>query len=145
MTGMNANAAIFSPMMATMFLTFVVWVYMYARRIPFIKTLDLPSDELTPAALAELSPPSVANPSDNLKNLFEVPVLFYALCLYLYATNQVDTLYVAAAWIFVGFRYLHSAMHCTKNIVIVRFGLYFAASAAFFFMFFRAAINMLTG
>jgi len=142
---MNAKAAIFSPMMAMMFLTFVVWVYMYARRIPFIKTLDLPSGELTPAALAELSPPSVANPSDNLKNLFEVPVLFYALCLYLYATNQVDTLYVAAAWIFVGFRYLHSAMHCTKNIVIVRFGLYFVASAAFFFMFFRAAINMLTG
>jgi hypothetical protein len=34
---------------------------------------------LTPAKLAELSPPAVANPSDNLKNLFELPVIFYAL------------------------------------------------------------------
>jgi len=41
------------------------------------------------------------------------------------------------------FRYLHSAMHCTKNIVIVRFWLYFTATAAFFYMFFRAALNML--
>jgi hypothetical protein len=29
--------------------------------------------------LARLSPAAVANPSDNLKNLFELPVLFYAL------------------------------------------------------------------
>ena len=38
----------------------------------------------------------MSNPSDNLKNLFEMPVLFYALSLYLYATSQVDGLYVAA-------------------------------------------------
>ena len=136
---------IFAPMMAMMLLTFVVWVYMYARRIPFIQSANLTPDQLTPAALAELSPPSVSNPSDNLKNLFEVPVLFYALCLYLYVTEQVDTQYLAAAWIFVLFRVLHSAMHCTLNIVIVRFWLYFAATAAFWFMFFRAGLNMLPG
>jgi hypothetical protein len=51
-----------------------------------------------PGALAQLSPPEVSNPSDNLKNLFEHPVLLYVLALYLFVTNQVDAAYVSAAW-----------------------------------------------
>jgi hypothetical protein len=130
---------IFLPMLAMMLLTFIVWVYMYAKRIPFIQTLDLEPDEVTPAKLAELSPPTVSNASDNLKNLFELPVLFYALCLYLHITNQVDTVYVIAAWIFVLFRYIHSAMHCTRNIILARFGLYLISSLALWFILFRAS------
>src|ERR1044071_9874951 len=113
--------AIFAPFFAQMLLTLVVWVYMYARRIPFIMSLHPPPAQLTPAELARLSPPVVANPSDNLKNLFEIPALFYALVLYLFVTQRVDGTYVDAAWVFVAFRVLHSAMHCTTNIVIVRF------------------------
>jgi hypothetical protein len=64
-----------------------------------------------PGELARLSPPSVSNPSDNLKNLFELPVLFYALSLYLFVTRQVDGTYVAAAWVFFVFRVAHSAIH----------------------------------
>ena len=135
---------ILEPMMAMFLLTFVVWVYMYARRIPFITQSNLPPDQLTPAGLADLSPPEVSNPSDNLKNLFEVPVLFYALCIYIFITNQTDAQYLFAAWTFVAFRIMHSAMHCTLNIVIVRFWLYFAAAAAFWFMFFRAGLVLIT-
>ena len=71
-----AQTAIFGPVFLMISLTFVVWIYMYAKRIPFIQSLDR-SVVLTPARLAELSPPAVANPSDNLKNLFEIPVIFY--------------------------------------------------------------------
>ena len=134
---------IFAPMLAMMLLTFVVWVYMFARRIPFITRSNLTEEQLT--RLAEISPPEVSNPSDNLKNLFELPVLFYVLCLYLHVTQQVDQIYIGSAWVFVLFRALHSAMHCTINIIIVRFWLYFAASVAFFFMLFRAGWNMLAG
>jgi len=135
------QTAIFAPFFATMLLTFVVWVYMYARRIPFIRSSGLTPGELAiPGRLAEISPAEISNPSDNLKNLFEIPVLFYALALYLYVTQQVDALYVAAAWIFVVFRMLHSAVHCTVNIVMLRFWLYFASTAAVWFMLFRAAL-----
>jgi len=135
------QTAIFAPFFATMLLTFVVWVYMYARRIPFIRSSGLTPGELAiPGRLAEISPAEISNPSDNLKNLFEIPVLFYALALYLYVTQQVDALYVAAAWIFVVFRVLHSAVHCTVNIVMLRFWLYFASTAAVWFMLFRAAL-----
>ena len=63
------QADIFAPFVGTMLLTLVVWLYMYARRIPFILSRKLTPQELTPLELARLSPPQVANPSDNLKNL----------------------------------------------------------------------------
>lgn len=136
------QAAIFSPFFATIFLTLLVWVYMYIRRISFIQSQKLEPQQLAqPGALAQISPPSVSNPSDNLKNLFEIPVLFYALVLYLFVTEQVDAVYVTAAWIFVGFRILHSLVHCTFNRIMLRFYLYLCATLAVWFMAIRAALT----
>ena len=137
-----AQTAIFGPVFVMIALTFVVWVYMYAKRIPFIQSLD-PSVVLPPARLAELSPPAVANPSDNLKNLFEIPVVFYALALYLFATGSVDGVYVGSAWVFAPFRALHSAVHCTVNIVLVRFTLYLVSTLAVWFIAARAMLHYL--
>jgi len=140
------QAAIFGPFFITMFLTFAVWVYMYIRRISFITSHKLNSQDLAvPGALARISPAAVSNPSDNFKNLFEIPVLFYALALYLFATKQVDALYLDAAWVFVAFRVLHSAVHCTFNLVILRFYLYLIATLAVWFIAIRAAINYFGG
>ncbi len=83
----------------------------------------------------------MSNPSDNLKNLFEIPVIFYALALYLFVTNQVDAAYVTAAWVFVVFRALHSAIHCTVNIVMLRFYLYLFSTLAVWFIAARAALT----
>ncbi len=138
------QTAIFAPVFAMFFLTLIVWVYMYVRRIRFITSNNFSPEELAPAEFARLSPPEVTNPTDNLKNLFEIPVLFYALAFYLFVTNAVDTVYVVAAWVFVGFRVLHSAMHCTINVVIVRFYLYLVATVSFWFMTVRAALQYLS-
>ena len=138
------QAAIFAPFFATMFLTLVVWVYMYVRRISFITSNKISSKNLAaPGSLAQLSPPAVSNPSDNLKNLFEIPVIFYALVLYLFATKQVDAVYVGAAWVFVAFRVLHSVVHCTFNLVMLRFYLYLFATLAVWFIAIRAALAYL--
>jgi hypothetical protein len=138
----TAQSAIFGPFFAMMFLTMAVWIYMYMRRIAFITGNKINSQDLAvPGELARLSPASVSNPSDNLKNLFEVPILFYALALYLFVTNHVDALYLDAAWVFVALRVAHSAIHCTLNIVMVRFYIYAIASLALWFMILRAALN----
>jgi len=131
--------AIFGPLLAMIFLTLLVWLYMYSRRIPFILAQRLDLDTLTRAEFTDMSPPAVSNPSDNLKNLFEMPVLFYALTIYLYVTGQVDGGYVNAAWVFVAFRVLHSLVHCTVNIVRLRFFLYLVATLAIWFIAIRAA------
>jgi hypothetical protein len=136
---------IFSPFFAMVFLTVLVWVYMYIRRISFITSRTLDPKDLTPSALAQISPPSVSNPSDNLKNLFEIPVIFYALVLYLFITKQVDGLYVSASWVFVIFRALHSIVHCTFNRIILRFYLYLFATIAVWFIAIRAALGSWEG
>lgn len=92
------QTAIFQPFLATMFLTVVVWVYMYGRRLPFIFSNGLDSKQMTPAELARVSPPQVSNPSDKLKNLFELSTVFYAGVIFLYTTNQLDTPRVFSAW-----------------------------------------------
>jgi hypothetical protein len=130
---------IFRPFCATMVLTLVVWVYMYGRRLPFIFSSSLDPKQMTPLELARLSPPQVSNPSDNLKNLFELPTVFYVVILYIYVTNQVDRAYLWAAWGFFMFRVLHSAVHCTFNFIPLRFALYVISAGALWFIVLRAA------
>ena len=135
------QTAIYGPFLVQMLLTLAVWVYMYSRRIPFILGRKLTqADMAKPGELARLSPAAVSNPSDNLKNLFEMPVLFYALVLFLVSTQRVDHWYLAAAWAFVVFRIAHSIVHCTFNLVLLRFSLYLVASLALWFMLVRAAV-----
>jgi hypothetical protein len=138
------QATIFNPFIATMILTLLVWVYMYGRRLPFIFSSRLDPKQMTPLELARVSPPQVSNPSDNLKNLFELPTVFYAIVLYVYVTNQVDATYVGAAWGFFLFRAMHSAVHCTFNFIPLRFVLYVISAGALFFMVIRAAIAVIT-
>ena len=123
-----------------MLLTLVVWVYMYGRRLPFIFSNSLDPKQMTPLELARLSPPQVSNPSDNLKNLFELPTVFYVVVLYIYVTNQVDAAYLWAAWGFFLFRALHSAVHCTFNFIPLRFALYVISAGALWFTVLRAAL-----
>lgn len=134
--------AIFSPFFASIFLTFIVWVYLYVRRISFITSRKIRSQDLTlPGTLAQITPAEVSNPSDNFKNLFEIPVLFYALVLYLFVTKQVDAVYVNAAWVFVVFRVLHSAVHCTFNLIMLRFYVYLFSTLAVWFIALRTAFT----
>ena len=137
------QAAIFQPFLATMMLTLLVWVYMYGRRLSFIFSSGLDPKQMTPLELARQSPPQVSSPSDNLKNLFELPTVFYAVVLYVYVTHQVDAAFVGAAWGFFLFRALHSVVHCTFNFIPLRFVLYVISAGAVWFMVIRAAMAAL--
>jgi len=140
---MSGNA-IFLPMLAMMTLTAVVWFYMYALRIPAMRRarVDVQTYAI-PEKVSEILPDEVNYSANNLKNLFELPVLFYGLCLYLYVSGNVDLTYVVAAWAFFGFRVLHSIVHCTSNVVMRRFYSYCAAAMSLWFMLGRALITEL--
>ena len=51
----------------------------------------------------------------NLINLFEFPILFYAICVVLYVTGKVDAYFVVLAYWFVGLRVAHSLYHIFIN------------------------------
>ena len=136
---------IFVPFIGMLSLTFLVWVHLYVRRISYtIRHRIHPQRLTTPDKGRALIPDAVNYPAYNLSNLFELPVVFYALCLYLYVTGNVDPTYVAAAWVFFLLRVLHSVVHCTVNRVIVRFYLYALSSLALWFMLARAAVALLS-
>jgi hypothetical protein len=136
------SQAILAPFLGMMLLTALVWTYMYTRRLAYIKANRIPPQQLaTPEKAAKLLPEAVALPANNLRNLLELPVLFYALCLYLYVTGSADDIHVAAAWVFLALRSAHSVIHCTVNTVILRFLSYFTAALVLWFMLARVLLR----
>ena len=129
------------PVLALMVLTLLVWLVMYVRRIGAMRALRIPAQALSTPDKRSLLPEAVNRPSNNLVNLFEMPVLFYALCLLLMVGNQVDALYVQLAWAYVGLRALHSLIQCTANIVIWRFVAYLLSSLVLAAMIIRCAMH----
>ena len=133
---------ILQPMLGMMVLTAVVWVVLYARRIPAMKQAGKPVQAYTtPDKIVDYLPASVNYPAHNFRNLFELPVLFYVLCLYLFVTATVDAVHIATAWLFVASRALHSLVQCTSNIVMLRFYLYLGGALALWFMLGRALLG----
>ena len=51
----------------------------------------------------------------NLTNLFEFPILFYAICIVLYISGKVDSFSILLAYWFVGLRVAHSLYHIFIN------------------------------
>ena len=51
----------------------------------------------------------------NLINQFELPFLFYIVCVILYMVNGVNDAIVALAWLFVASRFVHSWVHVSSN------------------------------
>jgi hypothetical protein len=134
------NSPIFGPFFAMLMLTFIVWVYMYIRRIRYMVTNRIHPQKLTtPEKGAALIAEQVNWAAYNFRNLFEIPVLFYVICLYLAVSASVDEIYVTGGWVFVGLRALHSLVQCTINIVRLRFALYMLSAVLLWAIIFRAA------
>lgn len=130
------------PMLAMMVLTLLVWLYMFVVRVGFAQKNKLDIEQFkTPADVQALIPGDESASSNNFKNLFELPVIFYALCLYLTVTLQVDSFYVNCAWAFVVLRVLHSLIHCSYNKVAHRFAVYILSSIALWVMVVRAFLS----
>ncbi|MDY6980043.1 MAG: MAPEG family protein [Pseudomonadota bacterium] len=136
------QAAIFIPFSGMLLLTMVVWFYMYYLRLSYLARAGVdPQQASTSQQLLAILPPRINLPSENLTNLFELPVLFYVVCLYLYVTGQVDPTYLVLGYGFFVFRLLHSVIHCTYNRVLHRFYTYSIASLALWAMVILAVID----
>ena len=123
------------PFFGMMMLTILVWLTMYVRRLTFILSQGIPAQELTtPEKLNHLLPEQVNASSNNLKNLFELPVLFYGVCLFQFIQGEPTVVVLTSAYVFLIFRVLHSLIHCTLNLVLLRFAVYVVSSLALFAM-----------
>ena len=125
------SSSILQPVAAMVMLTMIVWVVMVVRRVGYMMANRIDPQRVSTLELVNsILPEHVNRPSNNFKNLFELPVLFYAVCLALLASNNVDASFTALAWAFVALRAVHSAIQCTVNIVRLRFAAYLLSSLA---------------
>ncbi|MGH8130710.1 MAG: MAPEG family protein [Steroidobacteraceae bacterium] len=124
---------IWLPCTAMVGLTVLVWIKMYADRLGEMreKRIDPQSLSTVRAAAGVLARTQAA---DNFRNLFEVPVLFYLLCVAIAVNGGSTPGLVAAAWGYVGLRALHSVIHVTYNRVMHRFLVYAASTLLLFGM-----------
>jgi hypothetical protein len=123
---------IWIPCAALVGLTALVWFKLYADRLGEMRARRVDPQHLaTVNAAGKLQRTAAA---DNFRNLFEVPVLFYALCAALALNGGSTAPYVAAAWAYVGLRALHSLIHVTYNRVVHRFLVYVASTLLLFGM-----------
>ena len=70
------------------------------------------------------SPPKLQSVAQHYKNMFEMPILFYILCILLIINNNYTQFDVIIAWGFVLFRILHSLARIPNRDVNLRFGLF---------------------
>lgn len=121
---MNQNL-IFYPCFALLILTSFVLVRMFVLRVLAIKEekVDFRYFKTYDHGAGGL-PVSMVQASRNFSNLFEVPTLFYMVCAFGLITQNVDGIFLWLAWLYVAFRYLHSAIHLTSNRLIPRMGAY---------------------
>jgi hypothetical protein len=138
------NNGLATPMLATLLLTMLVWIYLFIQRIGYAKANNIDIEEFkTPGDTAALIPGPNSSASNNFQNLLEMPLVFYTICFYLTIFGGVDDLHVACAWVFVIFRVLHSFIHCTFNRVLLRFIAYLVSSVAVWVMVVRAILSAL--
>lgn len=131
------------PMLALVLLTFLVWFYLFARRIPEIMRKKIDVRKLQDRVEGHKLLTESAAASNNLKNLFEMPMLFYTAVLLSLLLMVQDPVLVWLSWGFVGFRYAHSAIHCSYNDVNHRFAMYGASCLLLLLIWMRLATYIL--
>ena len=62
-------------------------------------------------------PEDLEQARQHYKNYFELPVLFYLLLVFIYATDNVNQYDIILAWLFVFFKGVHSYIRMTNNYV----------------------------
>jgi hypothetical protein len=130
------------PTVAMVAVTAVVWVRLYVQRIREMRRRRIAPGQLATSrqAASTLLDTSAA---DNFRNLFEVPVLFYALCLTLYATHRGGVFILGGCWLFVALRAVHSFIQCTYNNVMQRFYVYFVSTVLLFVLWAWLAVDFI--
>jgi hypothetical protein len=112
-----------APVLVMVAVTLLVYFRLYFARLPHIVRKRINPQTLATRADMEKTEISKYEQqvSDNIKNLFEAPVLFYVLALVIEIASVTDAFFLGLAWFFVASRAVHSLIHCTYNKVTQRF------------------------
>jgi hypothetical protein len=138
---------ILAPIMALAIWTMLIWVWMYATRLPAMARAKIDGARLVGATGRSLRDDLVAAGeeraswvADNYNHLLEQPVLFYAVGLVLAMIGAGVGVNATLAWAYVGLRVVHSLVQILGNRVLVRFSVFALASLVLIGLAINAAL-----
>lgn len=137
---MIAASSLAWPMLAMVALVFGVAVRLFLTRIPEMKRRHIhPQAVASAKQMAEAMEDTRA--ADHFRNLFEMPVLFYAGCLAAMQTGVASFGVLLMAWAFVGARLVMAIEACGRNKVMRRFQAFIAACTALLFLWIQLGLH----
>jgi hypothetical protein len=133
-----------APVLALVAWTLVMWIWMYATRIPAMNAAGIdPQEAAYPGTWAHRLRPGVRSVADNYNHLHEQPTIFYALMFFAALTGGGDATALELGWAYVALRVVHSLVQATFNRVVVRFSIFALGSLVLMVFTVRQAFRLL--
>jgi hypothetical protein len=142
------QAEIIQPVVALLVWSTIMWVWLYAARLPAMSRARIDGLKMVGSTGKGLREDLVAAGeeraswvADNYNHLMEQPTVFYAVALALAFMGQGNGLNATIAWAYVGLRIAHSLVQVTFNRVAVRFALFVLSGLALAMLVLHAAMS----
>ena len=129
-----------APVMALVAWSLLIWLWMYARRIPAMLKAGIPPQQAAHPGSLDVLPAGPRQAADNYNHLMEQPTIFYAAALAIQVAGHTDGWAVKLAWAYVILRVLHSLVQVTVNVVNLRFLLFSLATISLAVMVVRELV-----
>ena len=133
---------ILQPVVALAAWTMVMWVWMYATRIPAMRAAKLNPNELSEQGvkLDNVLPRQVQWKAHNYNHLHEAPTVFYAIAIVLAIVGHGDGYNLWLGWLYFALRVVHSLVQATVNVIVLRFAIFAVSSLVLMVLIARAAM-----
>jgi hypothetical protein len=130
-----------APVIALALWTHLIWVWMYATRLPAMRKARMKPDSFAPRGeqMSQL-PPEVRWKADNYNHLMEQPTVFYAVAISLAVLGDTTSLTLGLGWAYVVLRVIHSLVQTLINKIEVRFAVFALSSLVLIALTVRAAL-----
>jgi hypothetical protein len=141
--------AILAPVIVLAAWTMILWIWMYATRLPAMSRAGIDGTKMVGSTGKGLRDELIAKGeeraswvADNYNHLHEQPTVFYAVAICLALLGYGDGLNATIAWAYVALRILHSLVQVLVNRVIVRFAIFALSGVALLMLVVHALIGV---
>lgn len=142
---MPLHIEIIAPVITLIAWSLLIWIWMYATRLPAIKKANMTLDpESVNGVLMSTLPAKVRWKADNYSHLMEQPTIFYALIFALCLLDQGYGSNVWLAWTYVALRIVHSLVQTLGNKIEIRFVIFVMSTLCLFGLCINALVVLLT-
>jgi hypothetical protein len=135
----NDTDALVYPMLAMFLWTFLILLRNVQVRVSAVLKGQL-SNEYFELFRGTEPPEVILKTGNHLRNLMEIPPLFYIVTLAIMLTEHTDRIFVMLAWSYFTFRVGHGLVHLTINKVPPRFLFFILSNVVLLAMWVRLGV-----